>query len=138
MQQFPVPKYIDLEAHILGPLSISQTVTVILGGGIVMLLYVTLETFLFVPAAILIAIVALVVSFAKVNGRPMSDFFLNVISYSISPHIYVWTLSNKKAAIEQKKVPPKKKSGGVKLPASSSVTPEQIHALAKQLDVLKK
>src|SRR5487761_395751 len=104
MQQFPVPKYIDLEAHILGPLSISQTVTVILGGGIVMLLYVTLETFLFVPAAILIAIVALVVSFAKVNGRPMSDFFLNVISYSISPHIYVWTLSNKKAAIGQKKV----------------------------------
>ncbi len=138
MQQFPVPKYIDLEAHILGPLSISQTITVILAGAIIMILYLFLETFLFIPAAAVLGITAMIISFGRVNGRPMSDFLFNVFSYNINPHIYVWTLTGKKVSTAETKTKPETKTPEQKSRPSSAVTPEQIHALAEKLDVLKK
>ncbi len=137
MQQFPVPKYIDLEAHILGPLSISQTVTVILAGAIIMISYLFLETFLFIPAAVVLGITAMIISFGRVNGRPMSDFLFNVFSYNINPHVYVWALADKKVVAEQKKTAKQAPKGGEQPRATSTVTPEQIHALAEQMDVLK-
>ncbi|MBI2462947.1 MAG: PrgI family protein [Candidatus Spechtbacteria bacterium] len=131
MQQFQVPKFIDLEEKILASLTLPQTLTVVGAGAVIVGLYFILESFLFFPVAIIISIVTLVLAFVRVNEKPFADFFMNFLTFTVSPRVYVWTRAPQKQAETPTKI--KKEVGQFARPGAS-VTREQIQQLAQRID----
>ncbi len=88
--QYLVPKFIEREPKIVGPLRFKQLL--FLGGGslLIFVFYFFLPGFAFWAMAIVIAIVAMGLAFLRPNNRPLSVFFKNVFKYIIGPKIYLW------------------------------------------------
>ena len=102
-------------------------------GGAGMLVFVSwfiLEKFLFFPVAFLISTFAILFTFIKINGRPLSSFFTSFFSFFISPQLYIWQKQKRKIKENEKFV----KEGGDEKGETKKITKEQIIQLAKRLD----
>jgi len=90
MQQFVVPQFIDVEDKVIGPITVRQFITMLVGGGIIFIEYKLTDFSLFLLEGIITAIVTFIIAFIKINGRPIHYFLLNVIQTSRRPKIRVW------------------------------------------------
>lgn len=88
--QFQVPQYIDVEDHIVGPLTIRQFLYLAVGFFIIFGLYFPLEMWLWLPIAIVVAGASLALAFVKYNGRPLLTILLAAFRYLSRPKIYAW------------------------------------------------
>jgi hypothetical protein len=109
MDQFVVPQFIDVENKIIGPLTVRQFLTFLVGAGLIFLVF-KLSTF-WVAAIESLCIFALtgIFAFFKINGRPFHYFLLNMIQTLRRPILKIW---NKESVVERtkeevKKQPPK-------------------------------
>jgi len=100
--QFSVPQFTDVEDRIVAGLSIKQF-GIIFGAGVLVFVFYTLTKSL--PAVILVAVLvgipAIIVAFAKVNGRPIYASFGNFISFFTHSSVYVFRKQAKSMAEEQ-------------------------------------
>ena len=96
--QFTVPKFIEREAKIVGPLTFKQFLIIGIAGGIVLLLYFVLPQAPLIIAAILLIGGALVLIFVKIQGRSILVLLKDFFMFSSSPKLYIW---------ERKDLPPK-------------------------------
>ena len=90
MQQFVVPQFIDVEDKVIGPITVRQFITMLVGGGIMFIEYKLADFALFVMEAVVTAGIIFGLAFIKVNGRPIHYFLLNVFQTSRKPKIRVW------------------------------------------------
>ena len=88
--QFNVPKFIDTEDKIIGPLTIKQFLY--LAGGVILLfmLWFFLKLGPFIAIAIPIGLLCGALAFYKVNGRPFISFLGSWIKYLRKPRLYLW------------------------------------------------
>ena len=88
--QYEVPKFIDVEDKIFGPLTWRQFVYV--GGGIGMsvVMFFTLPFILFVILGIPLALLASALAFYPINNRPFSFFLESFLNYVSRPKRYHW------------------------------------------------
>jgi hypothetical protein len=109
MEQFVVPQFIDVEAKIIGPLTVRQFLTFLAGAGLIFLVF-KLATF-WIAAIEGLFIFALTGTFAflKINGRPFHYFLLNMLQTLRRPVLKVWN-KNVFVAVkkEEKKIEPPK------------------------------
>lgn len=101
--QFIVPQFIDIEDKVLGPISVRQFVTLLIGGALIFIDYELLgrlnNNFLaFIVSAVFLALLTLVFAFFRVNGRPFHYFFLNFISTMKDPRLRLW---NKEVTLDE-------------------------------------
>ena len=89
-QQFKVPQFIEHEARLIGPFTIKQTALLAGVGAILFVLWFMLEKWLFFVLGIPFSLLALLLGFMKINGRPLLDFFMSFFSFFISPQLYIW------------------------------------------------
>lgn len=94
-QQFIVPQFIDVEDKIIGPITVRQFITILVGVGAIVGAYQILVrlanqtgAFLFTGFGILVGIVAF--AFVRVNGRPFHLFLLNVLQSLKNPRMRLW------------------------------------------------
>jgi hypothetical protein len=91
--EFIVPKFIEREPKIVGPLTFKQFIYVGIPGGICFLLYFIIGKKNF-PLFILIAIVlmggGLAFSFLKIKGHSLPVFLKNFFTFSTSTKIFIW------------------------------------------------
>ena len=90
MQQFTIPKFIDVEDRILGPLSVRQFVILLIGA---IVLFITYKLFVFtwfIVIGIFISIIFGTLAFFKVNGMPFHFFILNLVQTLRKPKVRVW------------------------------------------------
>lgn len=92
-----VPQYLDVEDKIIGPLTLKQFLYLLLGGGILFLLYQALKFSVFIIIGLPIAILVLALAFYKIDKRKFSQFLISFLKFISKPNIYTW-----------KKSPPKK------------------------------
>jgi len=90
MQQFVIPQFIDVEDKILGPITVRQFILMIIGGGIVFLLFRILAFTFFLITGVPVAAVTLLFAFVRVNGRPMHYFVVSLIQTLRRPMLRVW------------------------------------------------
>lgn len=93
--QFIVPQFIDVEDKILGPISVRQFITILVGGGFIVVAYQLLYklaslTGLFFFSAFGILVGVVLFAFVKVNGRPFHLFLLNVLQSLKNPRSRIW------------------------------------------------
>lgn len=90
MQQFVVPQFIDVEDKVLGPLSVRQFIILLVGAGLLFLLFNLVGLIEFVFAAILVMLLLFVFAFIKINGRPFHYFLLSLLQTFRRPSLKLW------------------------------------------------
>ena len=90
MQQFTVPQFIDVEGKIIGPVTTRQFLIFLGAAVLIAISYRLFDFTLFLFITIVVAIIAIVFAFVKVNGRPFHFFVLNFVQTLGRPHTRVW------------------------------------------------
>lgn len=88
--QFQVPQFIDTEDKIVGPLSIRQFIYIVVAAGISIILYFTVQAWLWMILSLPLLAFGAAMAFIKINGRPFSKFLFAGLSYYWKPQTYVW------------------------------------------------
>lgn len=91
--RFNVPQFIEYETKLVGPLTVRQSLFILIPGGVCFLLYLlyakTNFLLFFFPSLIIMS-VALSLAFVKVAGQPLSKVVINFFKFSFSSRTYVW------------------------------------------------
>ncbi len=133
-QQFQVPQFIEREARLIGPLTIKQTAFLVTGGVILFILWFILAKWLFFILAPFLSIFFLLLSFVRVNGRPLLEFFFSFFSFFLSAQVFIWQKIEHKEKTLEKKGQALEKYGGPPGTDATSITKQGIKDLAKKLD----
>ena len=88
--QYGVPQFINVEDKIVGPFTGKQTICLIVGGGILMLLFSVFDFIFFAIAAVFIILATLAFAFWKPKGISIPRIILNRVNFGTSNHLYVW------------------------------------------------
>lgn len=88
--QYTVPQFIEVEDKILGPLSVRQFLILLIGVLSDVALWKMMRLIPFLLVGIPLFSVAVVFTFAKVNGMPFHYFVLNLIQTLRKPKLRVW------------------------------------------------
>ena len=110
MSDYQVPQFIDIEAKIIGPLTLKQFLYLAMGGVILFFAYFFVKFWLFAMLAIIIGGISLAFAFLKIHGRPFSFFVINFFKFVFRPKIYLWQKEQEKqTANVEPKIPLGKK-----------------------------
>lgn len=90
MQQFVVPQFIDVEAKIIGPVTVRQFLIIVAAGMTLVIAWKLVDIALFALFAFFIGGSALLVAFVPINGRPFHFFMLNIMENVRRPKFRVW------------------------------------------------
>ncbi len=85
-----VPQYLEVEDKIIGPLTIKQFIYLLIGGGIIFLLFNLLKFPVFILVAIPIAFFTLLLAFFRIGNQKFSRFVINFLGFISKPNIYIW------------------------------------------------
>lgn len=85
-----VPQYIDVEDKIIGPLTLKQFIYLLIGGGIIFLLYTILKFSAFIVIALPIALFTVLLAFFKIGNQKFGKFVVNFLGFISKPNIYAW------------------------------------------------
>lgn len=131
MKQFQVPQFITIEDKVIGPFTIKQFLYLAAGGGVILLAYTFLQTFLFFLTAGLAGALAGSLAFLKINEQPFPTILKNAIVYMMRPRLYIWRKEEVKR--ESKKEEVKKPETAVKTIPKLSAS--KLTDLAWSLDI---
>ena len=93
MARFVVPKFIEMEPKIVGPLTFKQFIYIAVAGAICFILYFSLgksNFFLFIVITMCLMGGAVTLSFLKIGGQPFPTVLKNSFSFLFSSKIYLW------------------------------------------------
>lgn len=102
--QFTIPQFIDVEAKIIGPITVRQFILILAGFFLGALAYKIFDFSLFLTVAIIIFIIIIMFGFAKINGRPFHHFVINFIQTFKKAKLRVWNNTLVMAVKEEEEV----------------------------------
>ena len=85
-----MPKFIEQEAKIVGPLTFKQFIFIGIAGGVSAVLYFLLPFFLFVFVAVVLLGSALFLAFFKIGKTSLPEYIVNFFVFISKPRIYLW------------------------------------------------
>ncbi len=134
MRQFVVPQFIEVESKVFGPITVRQFVLLMVALLISVLFYKFVDFLLFIIITVIDFGIAIVFGFAKVNGRPIHYFIINVFQVSIIPKKRMWckdfSLNEIKERMEMKKIKEEEKH----LPAPKPLKKSKLSELSLVVD----
>lgn len=108
MQQFVVPQFLDVENKIIGPLTVRQFITFLIGAGLIFLIFKLAAFWMAAIEGLLIFALTGMFAFLKINGRAFHFFLLNMLQTVRRPTLKVWNkFGTMKTIKEEKPKPPK-------------------------------
>lgn len=132
MQQFQVPQYINIEDRIIGPLTMKQFLFLAGGGAVVLIVWFSLNSFLFVIIAVPAALFSMTMAFLKINGLPFPMILMSGINFYLRPRLYIWKRT------PAKKMPFKPGEPGSELLKTPELTESKLADLSWSLDIKEK
>ncbi|MFZ6035690.1 MAG: PrgI family protein [Patescibacteria group bacterium] len=103
MQQFIVPQFLDVESKIIGPLTVRQFITFLIGAGMIFLVFKLATFWAAAIEGVLIFALTGVFAFAKINGRPFHHFLLNLLQTVRRPTLTVWHKNYELSKVKEEK-----------------------------------
>lgn len=125
-----VPQFVDIEDHIVGPLTARQLGWLALGGVILLVLWGLLALPAFIVSAVFVAIIFGGLAFYRPYNQPLINFVLSSVGFLFKPKMYVWKrLPDREAA---KKAPVKEEISVIQ---KKEVNEQKVEEISKLLDV---
>ena len=90
MDQFTVPKFIEMKPKIVGPLTFTQFIFIGGAAAICLILYFTLPFYFFLLATIVLMLGSFALAFLQIEGRSLPVILQNFFSFLFSSKIYLW------------------------------------------------
>ena len=90
MARYRVPKFIEKEPKIIGPMTFKQFAYIGVAGLISAVLYFTLPLVPFFLLAILLFGAGIALAFITVGGKSLPEIILHSVSFLFSSKIYLW------------------------------------------------
>lgn len=89
---FVLPQFIEMEAKIVGPLTLKQFMYIAGGAGLSFMIYFSnpLGTTISVVLIILIMSASLALGFVKINGIALPVVMVNALRFAMSSKIFLW------------------------------------------------
>lgn len=103
--RFPVPKFVDVEDKIFGPLTLKQFIYLAGAVGMSIVFYLILPIFVSVILIVAVGGLAVALAFYRPNNRPFVRMLESMFKYFTSSKMYTW-----------KKRPKQAKTGGAGAP----------------------
>lgn len=122
--QFKVPQFIEIEDKLFGPLTFKQFAYLLGGGGIIYVLYTVLPFWISIFLIIPVGILAGLLVFYKINGKPFIFYLQAGANYLSSKKLYIW---------KQRLVKPSDKKDEAPVPQLTSVIPMSSTSKLKDL-----
>lgn len=94
--QFVIPQFLDVEDKIIGPLTFKQFIYLAGGGGLAFSAFRLLPLIIGMPIALVVVILAGMLAFYKVNGKPFVITFQSFLSFVFQSKLYIWKKQSKK------------------------------------------
>lgn len=88
--EFTVPKFIEKESKIVGPLTFKQFIFIGAAGAISIFIYFVLPFYLFIIIAIVLLGGSFALAFLKIGKTSLPNFITNFLSFTFKPRIYLW------------------------------------------------
>ena len=110
MARYRVPKFIEKDPEIIGPMTFKEFAYIGVAGLISAILYFTMPLIPFILTAILLFGIAIALAFITIGGKSLPMVILHSVSFLFSSKIYLW--KKKKGTpkvIKKKKQEPQKK-----------------------------
>ncbi len=85
-----VPKFIDIEDKIVGPLTLKQFLYFLAGGIFIFIIWFVVKLGAFIIIAILTAVLCLALAFYRPYGQPLIKAIRNMFVFFIKPKLYIW------------------------------------------------
>jgi len=85
-----VPRFLDLEDKMIGPLTLKQFLFLIVGGGVSFVIWYLFNLWAFIIISIPIVGFFGSLAFLKVNGRPFLNFVSSILNFVTKPRLYIW------------------------------------------------
>ncbi len=128
--RFMVPQFVDVEDKILGPLTLKQGIYILGGVGITVGIYIKFGFFWAVVVGAPILLLAFLLAFVKVQGRPFVYTMSSALFYFSKNKLYLWKKMPKKKdfKVEEKEEPNNPQ------PTDMRITQSRLKNLAIQLD----
>ena len=133
--RFQVPKFIEIEDTIFGPLTFKQFLYLGGAGGASFLLYTFLPFWAALVPIILVIALGVALAFYKINERPFVSVIESAFYYFTKPKLYIWQKKNDPPSKEKK--PPENKDK-VNEKQTNKITEDRLKDLAWSLDVKDK
>jgi len=81
MQSFQVPQYIEEESRLVGSLTFSQVLILVIGGGLTYLAYTLLAAWISLAVIILLGSITVIMAFVQVDGMPTYKLVMPLIRH---------------------------------------------------------
>lgn len=88
--RFEVPKFIEIEDKVVGPLTWRQFIYIAGGIGVLVILYFFTPILVFVFLGLPFGALAFSLAFHRVNNRPFSIFLESFVNYFTRKKLYLW------------------------------------------------
>ena len=85
-----MPQFIEVEDKIFGPFTWKQFVYLMGGGGIAVVLFLTMPFLVFAILGLPVAGLAVLLAFYPVNNRPFSIYLESMLRYMSGTKLYLW------------------------------------------------
>jgi len=103
MHQFVIPQFLDVESKIIGPLTVRQFITFLIGAGLIFIVFKLASFWLAAIEGVLIFGLTGAFAFLKINGRPFHFFLLNIIQTLRRPTLKIWNKEIRAKDIKKEK-----------------------------------
>jgi len=130
--EFIVPKFIERELKIIGPMTFKQFIFIALAGALCFVVYYTYKP-LFWPSLIILGGGGSALAFLKIRGRPLPVILLNFFKFTAGPKLYIW--KRKQTPVYFPPVGIKKKTGESPLEMGGGT---ELKRLQTQIETKKK
>lgn len=89
--QYAVPQFTDVEDKLIGPLTLKQFLSLLAVGGVILFFWSILgQGIIFFMFAIPVALLGLIITFGKFNGRPFFIYLGPFMSFLMSPKARIY------------------------------------------------
>ena len=89
--QFSVPQFTEVEDKIIGPLTLKQFLILLVGSGVIVLVYKLIGNFIiFLILSLPIAGVTVFVAFGQIQGKSMGDLVVAALGFFSEPTSFIF------------------------------------------------
>ena len=132
--EYQVPQFIEVEDHVVGPLTLKQFIYLAGGAGLCVLFYFLLPLWLAILLSLPVGGLALALAFYRINGKSFIEVIESAFNFYTGSKLFLWRHEDAPVAKQQAPAAPQRPAA-VAARGGPRLTSGKLSELAWSLDI---